>query len=243
MNEIKGIPVVVSGSQVDKPHGFRAVKNGVKARRDAAPVARGDKPEWLRVKIPTGAGYNKVKKTVREHRLATVCEESMCPNIAECWGHGTATIMLMGDGLHPGLPLLRGGYRQSPAAGWIRTSPAMTADSVRTHGPALHRAHLRGPGRPAGRRCRPLCRLRPAPSRRALPETAVEALTPDFQRPSTSTSSRVVDAGLEVFAQNVETGAAGSPTRYAIPAPATSGPWTCWTSPSATTPGYSPRPA
>ena len=72
MSELKGIPVVLSGSKVEKPHGFRAVKNGVKASKSAAPVARGDKPDWLRVKIPTGGTYQKVRKTVREHRLATV---------------------------------------------------------------------------------------------------------------------------------------------------------------------------
>ena len=54
MSELKGIPVVVSGQKVSKPNGVRAIKNGMKTQRDAAPVTRGDKPEWLRVKVPTG---------------------------------------------------------------------------------------------------------------------------------------------------------------------------------------------
>jgi len=60
-------------------------------------VARGDKPAWLKVRLPGGGRYAEVKQLVREHHLATVCEESMCPNIGECWGRGTATIMIMGD--------------------------------------------------------------------------------------------------------------------------------------------------
>jgi lipoic acid synthetase len=55
------------------------------------------KPEWLKVKLPRGEGYERVKGLVRELKLATVCEEARCPNIAECWGGGTATVMLMGE--------------------------------------------------------------------------------------------------------------------------------------------------
>ncbi|MBE43725.1 MAG: lipoyl synthase [Thaumarchaeota archaeon] len=55
------------------------------------------KPEWLRVKTPSGENYVQVKQTLRVLNLHTVCEEARCPNIAECWGTGTATIMIMGD--------------------------------------------------------------------------------------------------------------------------------------------------
>ena len=55
------------------------------------------KPEWLRVRYPTGENYEKIKGTLRHHNLHTVCEEANCPNVAECWGSGTATFMLMGD--------------------------------------------------------------------------------------------------------------------------------------------------
>jgi lipoic acid synthetase len=55
------------------------------------------KPEWLKVRMPRGDGYERVKSIVRETKLATVCEEARCPNIAECWGGGTATVMLMGE--------------------------------------------------------------------------------------------------------------------------------------------------
>jgi len=55
------------------------------------------KPDWLRVRLPTGGTYNKVKKLMRGQKLNTVCEEAMCPNIWECWSRGTATFLLMGD--------------------------------------------------------------------------------------------------------------------------------------------------
>jgi lipoic acid synthetase len=55
------------------------------------------KPQWIRVKPGSGAGYNEVKRMLREHRLHTVCEEASCPNIGECFGKGTATFMILGD--------------------------------------------------------------------------------------------------------------------------------------------------
>ncbi len=64
----------------------------------AAPLLR--KPEWIRVKAPTGeqaARFGQIKQILREHKLHTVCEEASCPNIGECFGKGTATFMIMGD--------------------------------------------------------------------------------------------------------------------------------------------------
>ncbi len=55
------------------------------------------KPEWLKVRMPRGDGYERVRSIVRTTGLATVCEEARCPNIAECWSGGTATVMLMGE--------------------------------------------------------------------------------------------------------------------------------------------------
>ncbi len=55
------------------------------------------KPAWLRVRAPAGENYTKVKQSLRFLNLHTVCEEARCPNISECWGTGTATIMIMGD--------------------------------------------------------------------------------------------------------------------------------------------------
>jgi lipoic acid synthetase len=55
------------------------------------------RPEWLTVKLPAGDGYSEIKSLMRGLDLVTVCEEARCPNIAECWGHGTATFMILGE--------------------------------------------------------------------------------------------------------------------------------------------------
>ena len=61
------------------------------------PLSSGRKPEWLKIRPPSGVRYDSMKRRARRLRLATVCEEARCPNVAECWGGGTATFMLMGD--------------------------------------------------------------------------------------------------------------------------------------------------
>ncbi len=55
------------------------------------------KPDWLRVKLPVGKNYRKVREIVNEHRLHTICESGNCPNMGECWGAGTATFMILGN--------------------------------------------------------------------------------------------------------------------------------------------------
>ncbi len=55
------------------------------------------KPKWLRVKLPTGENYRKVRALVDEHKLHTICESGSCPNMGECWGEGTATFMILGN--------------------------------------------------------------------------------------------------------------------------------------------------
>jgi len=55
------------------------------------------KPKWLRVKLPTGENYKKVRALVDQHKLHTICESGSCPNMGECWGEGTATFMILGN--------------------------------------------------------------------------------------------------------------------------------------------------
>jgi lipoic acid synthetase len=55
------------------------------------------KPEWLKIKLPSGIEYSKVKKNLKENRLHTICESGNCPNQTECWGEGTATFMILGN--------------------------------------------------------------------------------------------------------------------------------------------------
>jgi lipoic acid synthetase len=58
---------------------------------------RSKKPKWLRVKLPIGENYKKVRSLVDEHKLHTICESGSCPNMGECWGEGTATFMILGN--------------------------------------------------------------------------------------------------------------------------------------------------
>ncbi len=60
-------------------------------------IAVTKKPEWLRVKLPTGKEYSEVRKIVTEHKLHTICQSGNCPNMGECWGAGTATFMILGN--------------------------------------------------------------------------------------------------------------------------------------------------
>lgn len=60
-------------------------------------VERVRKPDWLRVKLPTGEEYKKVRNIVSDHKLHTICESGNCPNMGECWGAGTATFMILGN--------------------------------------------------------------------------------------------------------------------------------------------------
>lgn len=60
-------------------------------------VPLGKRPDWLKVKLPTGDNYSDVRNLMRDKKLNTVCEEARCPNIAECWNHRTATFMILGD--------------------------------------------------------------------------------------------------------------------------------------------------
>jgi lipoic acid synthetase len=60
-------------------------------------IPLGKRPDWLKVKLPTGDNYSDVRNLMRKQQLHTVCEEARCPNIAECWNHRTATFMILGD--------------------------------------------------------------------------------------------------------------------------------------------------
>ena len=66
----------------------------VKVTRTTKPLR---KPAWIRAKLPTGAGVQRIQKILRERQLNSVCEEAQCPNLGECFSHGTATFMIMGD--------------------------------------------------------------------------------------------------------------------------------------------------
>ncbi|HZW60503.1 MAG TPA: lipoyl synthase [Woeseiaceae bacterium] len=201
--QFRGIPIVQSGAKYRTDAGFTAIKNGVKAgRHDAEPGTSGGKPRWLRAPMPSGNRYAQVRRTVRDHRLSTVCEESMCPNIGECWNHGTATIMVMGSVCTRACRFCA--VDTGNPRGWLdRDEPLNTAHAVRLMGlkyvviTSVDRDDLEDGGAAHYAACvRAIKEINP--------DTAVEALTPDFNGVQAHVE-RVVDAGLEVFAQNVET--------------------------------------
>ena len=144
----------------------------------------------------------RLRATVREHRLATVCEESICPNIGECWNHGTATIMLMGKvctracqfcAVDTGNP--RGWLDAGEVENSARTVELMGLRYVVLT--SVDRDDLPDGGARHYADC-----IRAIKAR--CPETAVEALTPDFAGKLADVAT-VVDSGLDVFAQNLET--------------------------------------
>lgn len=197
----KGIPVV-TGSKVVKPNGTRAIKNGMKASSKSSAVPIGRKPKWLRARLPTGDKYQAVKQNVREHRLATVCEESMCPNIGECWSHGTATIMIMGDTCTRACKFCA--VDTGNPHGWLDPQePEHCADSADIMGlkyiviTSVDRDDLPDGGAQHYANC-------VAAIKQRTPAMKVEALTPDFRGVHEHVDI-VVDSGLDVFAQNVET--------------------------------------
>lgn len=199
--KLSDIPVIVeSGKKYTTPQGIIAIKDGVKAQKTSS--ARLPKPKWLRVVNQTTQTYDWVKNQVKSHQLATVCEEAKCPNISECWSHGTATIMLMGVvctracqfcAVDTGNP--HGLLDADEPANTARTVELMQLDYVvltsvnRDDLPDGGAAHYAATIRAIKERC---------------PKTKVEALTPDFQGKEQAII-RVLESGVDVFAQNVET--------------------------------------
>jgi lipoic acid synthetase len=191
-----------SGEKYLTAQGTTAIKDGVKSRADAAAMPVGRKPSWLRAQMPAGAGFESVRHTVREHRLATVCEEAKCPNIGECWNAGTATLMLMGEVCTRACRFCA--VDTGNPRGWLDADePANAARSVALMGlryvvlTSVNRDDLQDGGAAHFAAC-----VREI--KRVSPGTAVEALTPDFQGILADVET-VVDSGVDVFAQNVET--------------------------------------
>jgi lipoyl synthase len=207
MSDFKGIPIVrpapaASGQKYVTPQGFTAIRDGIKKTAAAEPLQVGRKPRWLRAPMPAGARFEAVRGIVREHRLSTVCEEAKCPNIGECWNAGTATLMLMGAVCTRACRFCS--VDTGNPRGWLDPEePENAARTVTLMGlgyvvlTSVNRDDL-----PDGGAAHFAATVRAI--KRASPATAVEALTPDFQGVLADVET-VVDSGLQVFAQNVET--------------------------------------
>jgi lipoic acid synthetase len=191
---------IPSGMKYTTPQGFTAIKDGIKQTPSEARAL--PKPPWLRATLASGVGFAAVKQIVKQHRLSTVCEEAKCPNIGECWNAGTATIMLMGAVCTRACRFCA--VDTGNPRGWLDAQePDNVARSVALMNlkyvvlTSVNRDDLPDGG--AGHYAAAIRAIK-----QLRPETAVEALTPDFQGKESDVAT-VLDAGVDVFAQNVET--------------------------------------
>ena len=172
---------------------------GRKKRSDDLP--RIPKPDWLKVRAPGSENYHRLKGLMRTLGLHTVCEEANCPNIGECWHHGTATFMILGDTCTRSC-----GYcnviHGTPAAPDPH-EPAHVASAIETMSLAhvvitsVDRDDL--PDYGAGHFARTITE-----TRARIPECSVEVLIPDFKGDETALRT-VLDAGPDILNHNIET--------------------------------------
>ena len=191
---------VPSGEKFITPSGIHAIKDGIKSSK--ADSQRLKKPDFLRMRVRHSPKYESVKDIVKQHRLATVCEEAKCPNISECWSAGTATIMLMGEVCTRACRFCS--VNTGNPKGWLDAEePENTAKAVQLMGlsyvvlTSVNRDDLPDGG--AGHYAKTIKEVK-----RLNPDTGVEALTPDFLGLELAIDT-LLDSGLDVFAQNVET--------------------------------------
>ncbi|WP_018110867.1 lipoyl synthase [Thermus igniterrae] len=179
---------------------LKVVKNGL-AQARPEPVDR-HKPAWLRATLPTGARYQTLKATVQELRLHTVCQEALCPNIGECWTHGTLTVMILG-GICTRACKFCAVDTGNPRGFLDPEEPVRVAEAIARLGiryvvlTSVDRDDL-----PDGGAAHFAATIRAIKEK--APGVLVEALTPDFQGDLKAVET-VLDANPEVYAQNLET--------------------------------------
>ncbi|TAH39713.1 MAG: lipoyl synthase [Planctomycetota bacterium] len=160
------------------------------------------KPAWLKMRLPAGERVATLRAGLRERGLYTVCEEAHCPNLGECWAGGTATLMLMGDVCTRGCRFCA--VKTGNPRGWLDPDePAKVAQMADIL--ALRYIVLTSVDRddlPDLGACHYAATIRSLKARRA--DLLVEALTPDFQGRAECVHA-IVDAGVDVFAHNLET--------------------------------------
>ncbi|WP_343079017.1 lipoyl synthase [Ostreiculturibacter nitratireducens] len=164
--------------------------------------AQPKKPEWIRVKAPTSAGYKETRDILRNNKLVTVCEEAGCPNVGECWSQGHATMMIMGDICTRGCSFCN--IATGRPDDLDAFEPGRVAHAVQTLGlshvviTSVDRDDLEDGGAEHFAQTIRAVRHR-------SPETTIEILTPDFLKCSPSALEKVVEAKPDVFNHNLET--------------------------------------
>ena len=172
----------------------------VKVIRTEGPLPR--KPPWIRVRAPAGPGVSRVKRLLREQGLHSVCEEASCPNLGECFSHGTATFMIMGDLCTRRCPFCDVAHgRPKPLD---PDEPAHLAEAIGVLGlryvviTSVDRDDLRDGGAGHFANC-----VRAV--RRKSPGTRIEILVPDFRGRMDVALERLAEAPPDVFNHNLET--------------------------------------
>ncbi|MDJ1007142.1 MAG: lipoyl synthase [Paracoccaceae bacterium] len=164
--------------------------------------AQPKKPDWIRVKAPTSAGYKATRDIMREHKLVTVCEEAGCPNVGECWSQGHATMMIMGEICTRGCTFCNVATGKPDALDVFE--PGRVADAVKKLGlnhvviTSVDRDDVADGG--AEHFAQTIRAVR-----RQAPGTTIEILTPDFLKSTPEALEIVVAAKPDVFNHNLET--------------------------------------
>ncbi len=159
------------------------------------------RPDWLRVKLPTGESYRNVRNIVSEHKLHTICQSGNCPNMGECWGAGTATFMILGNictrscgfcSVATGRPLAADPFEPARVARSVQLMgvkhcviTSVDRDDLEDGGANIWAATIRA-------------------VRRQSPQTKLETLIPDFKG-EWQNLAIVLEARPEVLSHNLET--------------------------------------
>jgi lipoic acid synthetase len=164
-------------------------------------LTRKKKPEWLRVKLPTGPEYAQVRKLVDEHKLHTICESGNCPNMGECWGAGTATFMILGNVCTRSCGFCAVATGMPSAVDW--QEPARVANSVKLM--SVKHAVITSVDRDDLKDGGSIIWVETIQAiRDASPETTLETLIPDFMG-KWENLQRIIDIRPEIVSHNLET--------------------------------------
>ena len=164
-------------------------------------IPRFKKPNWLRVKLPVGEEYKKVRKIVDKYKLNTICESGNCPNMGECWGAGTATFMILGNVCTRSCTFCAVATGRPPE--YDTLEPMRVAKAIKKMGvkhaviTSVNRDELKDRGAEIWYQTVTL-------TKKLSPETTIETLIPDV-RGNWDALYRMIDAGQEVVSHNIET--------------------------------------
>ena len=159
------------------------------------------KPDWLRVKLPVGKDYQRVRKLVDEYKLHTICESGNCPNMGECWGNGTATFMILGNVCTRGCGFCAVATGRPPE--YDEDEPRRVAEAIRLM--EVKHAVITSVNRDERQdRGAEIWYQTVRQVKKESPETTIETLIPDVKG-TWPALYRMIEAGQEVVSHNMET--------------------------------------